>query len=64
MVGHYDDVPGVGAVDIFRPGFRVNGLTPQVESPPPTLGQHTDDVLSELGLTNAEIASLREDKVI
>ena len=34
-------------------------------SPPPTLGQHTGEVLSEvLGLSEAEIARLREQRVI
>ena len=64
MVGHYDDVPGVGSIDLFRPGFRINGMTPQVDTPPPTLGQHTDDILYELGLSVTEIESLKEDKVV
>jgi crotonobetainyl-CoA:carnitine CoA-transferase CaiB-like acyl-CoA transferase len=33
-------------------------------SPPPTLGQHNDEVLLELGLSEEEIARLREAKVI
>jgi crotonobetainyl-CoA:carnitine CoA-transferase CaiB-like acyl-CoA transferase len=32
--------------------------------PPPTLGQHNDEVLLELGLSEDEIARLREEKVI
>jgi crotonobetainyl-CoA:carnitine CoA-transferase CaiB-like acyl-CoA transferase len=32
--------------------------------PPPTLGQHNDEVLLELGLSEHEIARLREEKVI
>ncbi|VIO79472.1 Acetyl-CoA:oxalate CoA-transferase [Bradyrhizobium ivorense] len=32
--------------------------------PPPMLGQHTDDVLREMGLSNESIAELRRDEVI
>ena len=30
----------------------------------PLLGEHTDEVLAELGYTNAQIESLRSEKVI
>jgi crotonobetainyl-CoA:carnitine CoA-transferase CaiB-like acyl-CoA transferase len=32
--------------------------------PPPTLGQHTDEVLREMGLAAASIAELRRDKIV
>jgi crotonobetainyl-CoA:carnitine CoA-transferase CaiB-like acyl-CoA transferase len=32
--------------------------------PPPTLGQHTDDVLKEMGIADASIAELRRDEII
>jgi formyl-CoA transferase len=32
--------------------------------PPPTLGQHTDDVLKDMGLSDASIAELRRDEII
>jgi succinate--hydroxymethylglutarate CoA-transferase len=38
---------------------------PVVRSPPPTLGQHTDEVLTQLlGMGEAEIRGLREKGVI
>ncbi len=37
---------------------------PLRSSPPPTLGQHNDEVLRELGLRDDEIAVLREKKII
>jgi crotonobetainyl-CoA:carnitine CoA-transferase CaiB-like acyl-CoA transferase len=36
-----------------------------VRRPPPTLGQHTDEILAgELGLDDKAIAQLRRDKVV
>lgn len=42
--------------------LRVGGLNYRL--PPPTLGQHTDEVLSELGYAAEEIARLRENGVV
>lgn len=64
MIGTFNDVPDVGTIDVFRPGFKMNGLAPQVETPPPTLGQHTDDILTELGLNAGDIQKLREEGAI
>ncbi|SEA40372.1 Crotonobetainyl-CoA:carnitine CoA-transferase CaiB [Desulfuromusa kysingii] len=64
MIGHFDNVPRVGNVDVFRPGFKLNGLSPQVDTPPPLLGQHTDEMLTDLGLTAEDIAALRQEKVV
>jgi len=39
--------------------------TPGIRSPPPTLGQHTDEVLTKiLGLNKGEIESLRNEGVV
>jgi crotonobetainyl-CoA:carnitine CoA-transferase CaiB-like acyl-CoA transferase len=44
--------------------FSAWGTQPHL-SPPPTLGQHNDAILGgELGLSEAELAQLRKDKVI
>ena len=32
--------------------------------PPPTLGQHTDEVLAELGWSEADVARLRAEGVV
>ena len=36
----------------------------ELKTPPPTLGEHTEEVLKELGMTDDEIAGLREEKII
>jgi crotonobetainyl-CoA:carnitine CoA-transferase CaiB-like acyl-CoA transferase len=65
MVATYTDVPGVNRdIQVTRTGIKLDGKTPSVDTPPPMLGEHTDDILGELGLTTSEIKTLKEGKVI
>jgi crotonobetainyl-CoA:carnitine CoA-transferase CaiB-like acyl-CoA transferase len=64
MIEKFENVPDVGSVEIFRPGFKLNGFSPSVEIPPPSLSQHTEEILSELGLLPEEIDVLRNEGVI
>jgi crotonobetainyl-CoA:carnitine CoA-transferase CaiB-like acyl-CoA transferase len=65
MVGTFPDAPGVGRdIRLLRTGFKVNGKTPQVDSPPPTLGQHSEEILASLGYSASEIEALRTEKAI
>lgn len=43
-------------ISLVRSGFKVDGEDPRASSPPPTLGQHTDQLLGELGYSSAQIA--------
>ena len=45
-------------------GFQANEDSPSAKRPPPRIGQHTDEILSEHGYTAAEIAAFREGKII
>lgn len=47
-------------IAVLRSGFTVDGAEAEPPTPPPRLGQHTDAVLAGLGLSQADIAALRE----
>ena len=56
----FTDIPGLRQpVTLTRAGFKMSGGDPEVSSPPPRLGQHTNEVLGELGFADAEIERLR-----
>jgi CoA:oxalate CoA-transferase len=56
----FTDIPGLRhPVTLTRAGFKMSGGDPEVSSPPPHLGQHTNQVLRELGFADAEIERFR-----
>lgn len=65
LVGEFKNVPGVGRdIRLVRTGFKVDGQAPRVETPPPTLGQHSDEILHSLGYSAQDVATLKESKAI
>ncbi len=65
MVATFKNAPGVGRdIRVVRTGFKVNGQAPAVDSPPPTLGQHSAEILAELGYTGEEIQALQQEKAV
>jgi crotonobetainyl-CoA:carnitine CoA-transferase CaiB-like acyl-CoA transferase len=59
------DLAGGAPVPFVASPIKMSETPPAYRLPPPTLGQHTDDVLHELlGLRDDEIAALRAEKVI
>jgi crotonobetainyl-CoA:carnitine CoA-transferase CaiB-like acyl-CoA transferase len=45
-------------------GFKVDAGGPHIPGPPPALGEHTDEVLAELGYDEEKISALRESGAI
>ena len=53
-----------GAFTVPVAAFKLAHGSARIDSPPPVLGQNTDEVLRELGYAEAEIAELRAGGVI
>jgi crotonobetainyl-CoA:carnitine CoA-transferase CaiB-like acyl-CoA transferase len=59
FVRTFDDAPGVdGALKVVRSGFRLASGDPAPHSPPPTLGEHSQDILHDLGYGAERIDAL------
>ncbi len=57
-------VPGVGDVEVFGLTAHFEKTPGQVETAPPTLGQHNHEIYSSLGLSEAEQADLKSRGII
>jgi succinate---hydroxymethylglutarate CoA-transferase len=58
------DHPACGKIQLVNTPVKFSYSKPGVRSPPPTLGQHTDEILNDLGLSETDISSLREEGVV
>jgi crotonobetainyl-CoA:carnitine CoA-transferase CaiB-like acyl-CoA transferase len=57
--------PAGKPVDLVASPFHITGADLPKPTPPPTLGQHTDEVLTQLlGLDDKQVAQLRQKGVI
>ena len=65
MLATFKDAPGVGRdIRVVRTGFKLNGEPPSVDTPPPLLGQHSDEILGELGYSAEEMDALKAEKAV
>ena len=58
------DHPVVGETEIMGCPMTLNETPSAIRSPAPILGQHTRDVLTDLGYTENQIVQLREQRAI
>jgi succinate--hydroxymethylglutarate CoA-transferase len=58
------DHPACGPMKLVNTPVKYSHSKPGIRSPPPTLGQHTDEILADLGLDADEINSLKADGVV
>ncbi len=58
------NLDGIGDLELFNLTAKFSKTPGLVETAPPTLGQHTDEILEKIGYSMEEIQKLREEKTI
>ncbi len=61
MLHRHTEAPGIdGPFSVPLAAFKFAYGGASIQTPPPRLGEHTEQVLAELGYAAAEISALRE----
>lgn len=58
------DHPRIGPIKLVGPAVQYNGERMKISKAPPYLGQHTREVLLDLGYSEADIESMRKERII
>ncbi|HET6606695.1 MAG TPA: CaiB/BaiF CoA-transferase family protein [Rhodopila sp.] len=65
LLHQHENAPGIpGKATVPVAAFRFAHDGPRVDRPPPMFSQHTNEVLAELGYTEADIAAFRSARVV
>jgi len=54
----------LGDLKLFNLSAKFSATPASIDAPPPTLGQHQEEILSQLGYTKDDLKSLKEKQVI
>lgn len=58
------DTPIVGKIKVFNLTAKFDKTTGDVETPPPTLSQHTEEILKGIGYSEEDVKKFKENNVI
>lgn len=58
------NVPGLGNIKLFNLTAKFSKTPGKIESPPPRLSAHTEEILGKLGYSGEQIKALKEKEVI
>lgn len=58
------DTPGIGEVKLFNMTAKFDKTPGFVETPPPTLSQHTAEILASMGYSDEEIENFKKDGIV
>lgn len=53
-----------GPIKLVNTPIKFSDANPGVRTAPPTLGQHTNEVLAEIGMSDKDIATLKEQGIV
>ncbi len=53
-----------GPIRLVGTPVRLSRTPPRISGPAPDIGDHTDEVLAEIGISESEIGTLREDGIV
>jgi succinate---hydroxymethylglutarate CoA-transferase len=56
--------PACGKIELVNTPVKFSFSKPGIRTPPPTLGEHTEEILKELGLSEKDMTSLRSEGVV
>jgi crotonobetainyl-CoA:carnitine CoA-transferase CaiB-like acyl-CoA transferase len=63
IVASYEH-PKAGTVKVIGPAVRMSATQPTIDRPAPLIGQHSEEILREFGLSDDEIGRLRDQHLI
>jgi formyl-CoA transferase len=56
--------PTVGPIEVIRNATTLEGVPGEIRRPAPEQGEHSDEILRQFGLSDAEIGALRSNDII